>query len=76
MLSRLWYLVLALAVGGALAGAFLNKSAASREVEFQLEEQLRRDRVEAELWILEHRDYSSVSSDCSSWDGRQTPTAY
>ncbi len=50
MLSRLWYLVLALAVGGALAGAFLNKSAASREVEFQLEEQLRRDRVEAELW--------------------------
>ena len=50
MLSRLWYLVLALAVGGALAGAFLNKSAASREAEFQLEEQLRRDRVEAELW--------------------------
>ena len=51
MLSRLWYLVLALAVGGALAGAFLNKSAASREAEFQLEEQLRRDRVEAELWM-------------------------
>ncbi len=51
MLSRLWYLVLALAVGGALAGAFLNKSAASREVEFQLEEQLRRDRIEAELWM-------------------------
>ena len=51
MLSRLWYLVLALAVGGARAGAFLNKSAASREVEFQLEEQLRRDRVEAELWM-------------------------
>ena len=50
MLSRLWYLVLALAVGGALAGAFLNKSAASREAEFQLEEQLRRDHVEAELW--------------------------
>lgn len=51
MLSRLWYLVLALAVGGALAGAFLNKSAASREAEFQLEDQLRRDRVEAELWM-------------------------
>lgn len=51
MLSRLWYLVLALAVGGALAGAFLNKSAASREAEFQLEEQLRRDRIEAELWM-------------------------
>jgi hypothetical protein len=51
MLSRLWYLVLALAVGGALAGAFLNKSAASREAEFQLEEQLRRDLVEAELWM-------------------------
>ena len=51
MLSRLWYLVLALAVGAALAGAFLNKSAASREAEFQLEEQLRRDRVEAELWM-------------------------
>ncbi|UCH29017.1 MAG: hypothetical protein JSV06_12195, partial [Myxococcales bacterium] len=51
MLSRVWYLVLALAVGGALAGAFLNKSAASREAEFQLEEQLRRDRVEAELWM-------------------------
>ena len=51
MLSRLWYLVLALAVGGALAGAFLNKSAASREVDFQLEEQLRRDRIEAELWM-------------------------
>jgi hypothetical protein len=51
MLTRLWYLVLALAVGGALAGAFLNKSAASREAEFQLEEQLRRDRVEAELWM-------------------------
>jgi hypothetical protein len=51
MLSRLSYLVLALAVGGALAGAFLNKSAASREAEFQLEEQLRRDRVEAELWM-------------------------
>jgi len=50
MLSRLWYLVLALAVGGALAGAFLNKSAASREAEYQLEEQLRRDHVEAELW--------------------------
>jgi len=50
MLSRLWYLVLALAVGGALAGAFLNKSAASREAEFQLREQLRRDHVEAELW--------------------------
>ena len=50
MLSRLWYLILALAVGGALAGAFLNKSAASREAEFQLEEQLRRDHVEAELW--------------------------
>ena len=50
MLSRLWYLVLALAVGGALAGAFLNKSAARREADFQLEEQLRRDRVEAELW--------------------------
>ena len=50
MLSRLWYLVLALAVGGALAGAFLNKSAASREAEFQLGEQLRRDHVEAELW--------------------------
>ena len=50
MLSRLWYLVLALAVGGALAGAFLNKSAASREAEFQLGEQLRRDRIEAELW--------------------------
>jgi len=40
-----------LAVGGALAGAFLNKSAASREVDFQLEEQLRRDRIEAELWM-------------------------
>jgi len=51
MLSRLWYMVLALAVGGALAGAFLNKSAASRETEFQLEEQLRRDRIEAELWL-------------------------
>lgn len=51
MLSRLWYLVLALAVGGALAGAFLNKSAASREAEFQLDEQLRRDRIEAELWM-------------------------
>jgi len=44
-------MVLALAVGGALAGAFLNKSAASRESEFQLEEQLRRDRIEAELWL-------------------------
>jgi hypothetical protein len=44
-------LVLTLAVGGALAGAFLNKSAASREADFQLEEQLRRDRVEAELWM-------------------------
>ncbi len=51
MLSRLWYVVLALTVGGALAGAFLNKSAASREAEFQLEEQLRRDRIEAELWM-------------------------
>lgn len=51
MLSRLWYLVLALAIGAALAGAFLNKSAASREAEFQLEEQLRRDRIEAELWM-------------------------
>jgi len=51
MLSRLWYLVLALAIGGALAGAFLNKSAARREADFQLEEQLRRDRVEAELWM-------------------------
>ncbi len=51
MLSRLWYLILALAVGAALAGAFLNKSAASREAEFQLEEQLRRDRIEAELWM-------------------------
>lgn len=51
MLSRLCYLILALAVGGALAGAFLNKSAASREAEFQLEEQLRRDRIEAELWM-------------------------
>ena len=51
MLTRLWYLVLALAVGGALAGAFLNKSAASREAEFQLGEQLRRDRIEAELWM-------------------------
>jgi hypothetical protein len=40
-----------LAVGAALAGAFLNKSAASREAEFQLEEQLRRDRIEAELWM-------------------------
>jgi hypothetical protein len=51
MLSRLWYVVLALVIGGALAGAFLNKSAASREADFQLEEQLRRDRVEAELWM-------------------------
>ncbi len=51
MLSRLWYLVLAIAVGGALAGAFLNKSAASREADFQLEDALRRDRVEAELWL-------------------------
>ncbi len=51
MLSRLWYLVLAVALGIALAGAFLNKSAASREAEFELEEQLRRDRVEAELWL-------------------------
>jgi len=51
MLSRLSYLILALAVGAALAGAFLNKSAASREADFQLEEQLRRDRVEAELWM-------------------------
>lgn len=51
MLSRLWYLVLAVAVGGALAGAFLNKSAASREADFQLEDALRRDRVEAELWL-------------------------
>ncbi len=51
MLSRLWYLVLALAVGGALAGAFLNKSAASREADFQLGEQLRRDRIEVELWL-------------------------
>ncbi len=51
MLSRLWYLVLAVAIGGALAGAFLNKSAASREAEFQLDEQLRRDRIEAELWM-------------------------
>jgi hypothetical protein len=40
-----------LAVGGALAGAFLNKSAASREAEFQLDQQLRRDRIEAELWM-------------------------
>lgn len=51
MLSRLWYLVLAIALGGALAGAFLNKSAASREADFQLEDALRRDRVEAELWL-------------------------
>jgi hypothetical protein len=29
----------------------LNKSAASREAEFQLEDQLRRDRIEAELWL-------------------------
>jgi hypothetical protein len=29
----------------------LNKSAASREAEFQLGEQLRRDRIEAELWM-------------------------
>ncbi len=51
MLSRLWYLVLAAALGVSIAGAFLNKSAASREAEFQLREQLRRDRVEAELWL-------------------------
>jgi len=51
MLSRLWFLVLAVALGVALAGAFLNKSAASREAEFNLGEQLRRDRVEAELWL-------------------------
>ena len=38
MLSRLWHLVLAVALGMALAGAFLNKSAASREAEFELEE--------------------------------------
>ena len=51
MLSRLWYLVLAAALGIALAAAFLNKSAAGREAAFQLEEQLRRDRIEAELWL-------------------------
>ena len=51
MLSRLWYAVLAIALGIALAGAFLNKSAARRETEFQLQEQLRRDRIEAELLL-------------------------
>ena len=51
MLSRLWYAIFAVALGIALAAAFLNKSAASREADYELNEQLRRDRVETELWL-------------------------
>jgi hypothetical protein len=51
MLSRLWYAIFAVALGVALTAALLNKSAASREANYQLGEQLRRDRVETELWL-------------------------
>ncbi len=51
MLSRLWYVIFAVALGVALTAALLNKSAASRESNYQLGEQLRRDRVETELWL-------------------------
>ncbi len=51
MLSRIWYIVLAALVGAGFATAYLVNSASKRHEASQVNEQLRRDRTELELWL-------------------------
>ena len=51
MLSRFWYFLVAAAAGVGVAGAFIAQDQINRNSSIRLEEQLRRDRVELELWL-------------------------
>ncbi len=51
MLSRLWYVVIAAVIGIALAAAFMAQSSINRAYDTRLDDQLRRDRLEVELWL-------------------------
>ena len=51
MFSRFWYFVLAAMAATGVAMAFVAQDAVNRGPAEQIEEQLRRDRVELELWL-------------------------
>ncbi len=51
MLSRFFYFLLAAAAGAGVAAAFIAQDQINRNFDTRLEEQLRRDRVELELWL-------------------------
>lgn len=51
MLSRFWYFLVAVAAGVGVAGAFIAQDQINRNSSIRLEEQLRRDRIELELWL-------------------------
>ncbi|MFW5921182.1 MAG: hypothetical protein ACOCUS_05025, partial [Polyangiales bacterium] len=51
LLSRFWLFLLTVAAGTALAAALLAQSTYNRQSDSHLADQLRRDRVEMELWL-------------------------
>ncbi|MBX3251583.1 MAG: hypothetical protein KF901_30670, partial [Myxococcales bacterium] len=51
MLSRFWYFLVAALAGAGVAAAFMAQDQINRADAAQLEDQLRRDRAELELWL-------------------------
>jgi hypothetical protein len=51
MFSRLWYFVIAAIAGAGLAGAFIAQSTLDHRSELEVQDNLRRDRAELELWL-------------------------
>lgn len=51
MFSRLWYFVIAAVAGAGLAGAFIAQSTLDHRSEVEVQDSLRRDRAELELWL-------------------------
>ena len=51
MFSRLWYFVIAAIAGAGMAGAFIAQSTLDHRTESEVQDNLRRDRAELELWL-------------------------
>ena len=51
MLSRFWYFLIAALAGVGIAAAFIAQASVDRQSALRVEEQLRRDRSELELWL-------------------------
>lgn len=51
MFSRLWYFVIAAVAGAGLAGVFIAQATLDHRADTEVQDQLRRDRAELELWL-------------------------